>query len=110
MSRHTFETIAEGGKQVRVLCGWDRPLQGYFLIVESLDEQDQGDSYLFSNLDLEHSHPKSFDGFYGVLRNMGIHVPEQLLTELYFDKEGNVGNKDVKHGVVSGEYAREVVG
>lgn len=110
MSRHTLETSADGGKPVRVLCGWDRPLQGYFLIVESLDDQDPGDSYLFDNLMLEHSHPKSFDGFYSVLRKMGIHVPEQLLTELYFDKEGNAGNKEVKHAVVSGKYAREVVG
>lgn len=108
MSRHTLETVADGGKPVRVLCGWDRPLQGYFLVVESLDEQDRSDSYLFDNLMLEHSHPKSFDGFYSTLRNMGIQVPEYLLVELYFDKEGNVGDKEVKHAIVNGEYAREV--
>ena len=33
MSQHTFHD-----RGYHVLCGWDRPLQGFFLVIEKSDE------------------------------------------------------------------------
>lgn len=93
MSQHTFTATTHNGRDVEVLTGWDRPLQGFFLVVQEVGARD--DRYVFSNLDLPvwESHPRDFDGFMRVLADLGIKVPQGLLEELLLDAALNVGNK-----------------
>ncbi|CAK2159495.1 hypothetical protein [Vibrio crassostreae] len=81
MSQHSFHA-----RGYHVLCGWDRPLQGFFLVIEKSDELQ------YSNLFEDDPHPKSFDVFLIVLARFGIPVPEQILTALDEDKAANAGN------------------
>lgn len=75
MSQHRFS----GGKY-SVLCGWDKPLQGFFLVIKEDDEVQ------YSNLYEAESHPKSFDVFLIVLARFGIDISDKLLDQLYQDK------------------------
>ncbi|PMM26314.1 hypothetical protein BCT58_08190 [Vibrio lentus] len=66
-----------------MLCGWDRPLQGFFLVIEKSDELQ------YSNLFENDPHPKSFDVFLIVLARFGIPMPQRILTALYENKVAN---------------------
>jgi len=48
MSQHFFKCLHQG-KPVCVLMGWDRPLSGFFLVVEA-DIPTLDDDYVYSNL------------------------------------------------------------
>ncbi|PCD85645.1 hypothetical protein [Vibrio mediterranei] len=89
MSQHTFEY-----GQYSILCGWDRPLQGYFLVIEDKDQNASIDS----NLDEPTPHPKIFDPFETVLRRFGIILPDNILIALYMDKVKNIGNSITNWG------------
>ncbi|HDY8067258.1 TPA: hypothetical protein RQK90_004309 [Vibrio vulnificus] len=84
MSQHTFDVSS-----YHVLCGWDRPLQGYFLVIE----HDEHDAPLYSNLYEAPSHPDTFDVFLVVLARFGLPVPDGLIEALEQDKRNNVGNQ-----------------
>lgn len=73
----------------QVFCGWDRPLQGYFLVI-TIDGFDEPS---YSNLDEAISHPDSFDPFLKVLDKFRLTLPVGLLDALEEDKLNNVGNK-----------------
>ena len=83
MSQHLFKVSSQ-----QVLCGWDRPLQGYFLVIE----HDDHDSPVYSNLYEANPHPDSFDEFLVVLARFGLNVPDGLIEALMQDKINNVGN------------------
>ena len=94
MSQHIFISKTKDNKTVEVFTGWDRPLQGFFLVVEDVD--DGGDQPFFSNLDPECcsvSHPKVYEEFEAFLESMGICLPPGLMDELLEDQRLNVGNK-----------------
>jgi len=82
MSQHKFFGKTDTDK-VMVICGWDVPLSGYFMMITQMD---QDESYLFSNLSLPVPHPPTFDPFIAVLREYGIDMPEGLLEALEADK------------------------
>jgi hypothetical protein len=90
MTQHIFNSTTKDGRQVEVLAGWDRPLQGFFMVIEDLENDD---GYIFNNLDLEQPHPKSFDGFEQSLKDFGIPIPQGLVAELNQDRLENLGNK-----------------
>lgn len=107
MSQHVFRTTLDDGRSVEVLSGWDRPLQGFFLVIEWLNApKDTEEPYLFSNLNMEESHPKAYDYFRKVLAEFGIIVPQQMIEEILRDGEENKGNKRVIHDVRDGNYVR----
>lgn len=109
MSQHVFKTTLKGQK-IEVLAGWDRPLQGFFLVIERIGHGDRDDEpYLFSNLDMTESHPKSFDRFRNVLDEFGITVPMEMTDEIILDGTANKGNKRVLHEVRDGKYFRNVL-
>ncbi len=109
MSQHVFKTILND-QEIAVLAGWDRPLQGFFLVIERIDHGDRDDDpYLFSNLDIRESHPKSFECFRNVLDEFGIAVPEEMIDEILRDGAVNMGNKRVLHEVRDGKYFRDVL-
>lgn len=95
MSQHVFETIKDG-REITVLMGWDRPLQGFFLVIDYVDSD--GDEPLWSNL-THHDppHPKSLDSFLAVLKEFEITIPKSMIAELLQDQVKNAGNKQISH-------------
>nr|ABX76977.1 Hypothetical protein BMSA_0043 [Vibrio sp. 23023] len=89
MSQHTFQS-----HHYSVLCGWDAPLQGFFLVIE---DSITG-TLIYSNLNTTPSHPKSFDPFLTILNQYQITVHEQLLKALHEDQSNNIGNHVVDWG------------
>lgn len=102
MSQHYFSLIHEG-VETTVLMGWDRPLQGYFMVIEKSTDKD---SPYWSNLDYVNSHPDSLDPFLAELEHLGIKLPCQMILEVVDDSFKNVGNKSVSHEIIGGVYHR----
>lgn len=107
MSQHVFTTTHEGSA-IEVLMGWDRPGQGFFMVVEKIDidEKDDADldddAYIYTNLYdpelIENggvSH--NLDHFVKKLEELEIVVPEAILANVQADGEDNVGNKYVSY-------------
>lgn len=90
MTQHIFKSKTKDGRQVEVLAGWDRPLQGFFMVIENPEKDDD---YIFSNFELKQPHPMSFDVFEKALSDLGIPMPNGLLAELNQDRLENLGNK-----------------
>ncbi|USD58946.1 hypothetical protein J4N45_10430 [Vibrio sp. SCSIO 43140] len=87
MTQHVFTTETHS-----VFCGYDRPLQGFFLVIEKLGGEDIP---LYSNLDETDPtlvHPKSFDHFANVLEQHAIEIPDGLIAALNDDLKHNRGN------------------
>jgi hypothetical protein len=85
MSQHYFDTTW-GSQLISILMGWDRPLQGYFMVIES----PENDEPLWCNLSHEPSHPDILE----------------MIQEILEDGAKNVGNKQVRHSLEDGIYAR----
>ena len=99
MSQHIFKTTSFGRK-CSVLMGWDRPLQGHFLVLENLDSEKEG--YLYDNLSdpklIEWGgHPPTVDYFVEKLAEFGISPPETMIQAIKEDARLNVGNKLVHY-------------
>jgi len=95
MSQHCFPTTCHG-EPVFILMGWDRPLQGYFLVIKC----EHRDALLYSNLE-DHElrqcmgMPRSLDHFLKRLSEFGVQVPSRMLNEIKADAKANVGNRYV---------------
>ena len=113
MSQHRFETQTSTGRQVEVTIGYDRPLNGFFLVVSAAaldtaemadvydaddEDDDDGDVFIYSNLDdvalidlggltLE------LDYFKSKLALLGIALPVTIEHELHEDRRQRVGNR-----------------
>lgn len=99
MSQHYFKSMHQG-RPVQILMGWDRPLQGFFMVVERLDATDDDVALLYSNLDddtLENAHPDDLAVFQARLTALGLTVPDKMLEEIRQDQAANVGNKVMRH-------------
>lgn len=94
MSQHVFRTMAGNGSAVKVILGYDRPLDYVFCLVE-----DEHGKYLYSNLSDRHAgtHQQEVDYFRPILAKLGIEVPEQMFTEVESDQANSVGNRTVVH-------------
>ncbi len=57
--RKPLNTTIKGGIAYCFIAGWDRPLAGYFLLVERTSPEAKDTHYLLNNLDHCVSHPKS---------------------------------------------------
>lgn len=97
MSQHYFDTQYQG-RPATVLMGWDRPLSGFFLVVEENTETDE--PLIYSNLlddDLRQLHGTSLPGyleyFRKILDGLGIQLPEDIFTNVLNDSKMNAGNK-----------------
>ena len=89
MSQHRFNTEYQQ-RPICVLAGWDRPLQGCFMVIEYLDS-DAGEM-LYSNLDDADSHPPSFAKFLGILAGHGIRLPDDMVHAIQTDIDVDRGN------------------
>lgn len=98
MSQHYFSTQCDG-KPVTVLLGWDKPLQGFFLVIEDESKPDSLDEvFLYSNLNDENLTgsrlTKDLDYFTNcVLKGFDIVVPDTIIKNVVADSHQNVGNK-----------------
>lgn len=99
MSQHKFVTQHPAHGRVEVLAGWDRPLQGYFMVVEKMDvdEDAEEEAYVYSNL-ADPNLPvggmaDSFTYFVEVLARLGIRLPARMIADVMADGRENVGNK-----------------
>ncbi len=118
MSQHLIEAVTKEGQSVMVTLGWDRPLGGYFAVVEkkrialgegsgafAQNDDDQGGEdenshFVYCNLDdveLADSYGMSsdVDYFVGVLEQLGINLPATMLEAVRRDGEMNMGNMQV---------------
>ena len=84
MSQHWHHTEAHD-----VLVGFDKPLQGYFLVIYPKGGRDGAEDPTWSNLDAKkgESHPEDFSSFDAVLKEFGIALPDELRQTLEADKE-----------------------
>lgn len=105
MSRHYFKTEYRG-KAVTVLMGYDKPLGGFFMVIE--DDGREDDEYICSNLYEEITHPKSLSPYRARLEQLGIFVLDEMLMEIEADGAVLMGNKDVYHSIVNGTHRRIV--
>ncbi|MBK6616507.1 hypothetical protein [Ottowia sp.] len=114
------------GRVVSVLMGFDRPLQGFFLVIEDdapppavrAGQEEDEDEYVYSNLNDEALErwmglPPTMDHFVAKLSELGIAVPQLMIDEVLKDKEGNVGNRHVSYDmdgrmIEAGERLRRV--
>ena len=102
MSQHHFYTTHRTQK-IHVLMGWDRPLQGYFMVIEK--ENDQDEPY-WSNLSQKESHPQTLMPFIAVLEQLNIKVPQRMIIEIMEDGANNAENKEVIHVFNDSGYMR----
>jgi hypothetical protein len=81
--------------------GWDRPLQGFFLLVEDADSYE----LLYSNLDdLAFVYgcvelPTTPYHFVATLKAMSLSVPDAMLREVLSDGGRDVGNRYVRYAM-----------
>jgi hypothetical protein len=88
--------------------GWDRPLQGYFMLIERANTKVDG-CHLYENLadpDLVHCMglPNTVHHFLDVLEDLGLSVPATMLVEIGLDAANNVGNRFVRYAI-DGSFA-----
>ncbi len=99
MSQHYYVTTHQG-RPVRVLMGWDRPLQGYFMVIANMDATADEPEFLYSNLDdtdLPKAQPDNLDPFLERLRTFGIELPHSMISIAFLDGEFNTGNRSIDH-------------
>ena len=101
MSRHFFKTEYQG-KPITVLMGFDRPMGGYFMVIEEDDQKD--DDYIFTNLYEQITHPKTIKPYRDKLKQLGIFVPVEMLMAIETDDTALMGNKDVYHSISNGTH------
>ena len=116
MSQHQFPAITSSGRAVEILIGYDRPLQGFFLVVtdrekavaiaklatqgadDDEDYPDDGDVYVYSNLaDVElidlGGMTLDLAYFKNKLALLGIALPVNIEHELQDDRSQRIGNR-----------------
>ena len=98
MSQHYYETMLRGQAAI-VTMGWDRPLQGFFLIIE-VGAADEFEEPFYSNLNDRNLRafgglPPTLGYFKTKLVELGLVVPDRVFKEVDEDGCANVGNRHV---------------
>ena len=104
MSQHRFETHIRTGQKVEVTIGYDRPLNGFFLVVTDLSQDQNADDgaeedvFVYSNLDdVDLSAlgglTLDLDYFKHKLEQLGITLPTTIEYEVQEDRRQRVGNR-----------------
>lgn len=109
MSQHLIKAT-HNGKPITILSGYDRPLRGFFLVVD-LDEDDPAfvpsdenddEGMLYSNLwDPELIEfgglPPDYEHFDKALKELGLTIPDRMREEILKDQLNNTGNRVVHY-------------
>ena len=104
MSQHYFETTYLN-RPVRVMIGWDRPVQQYLLTIEYLD----ADRYVYTNLQERKPYAFDLDDYRAKLETLGIDVPPSMFAQAQKDRAGNMGERYVYHKA-DGTYTEHFMG
>lgn len=97
MSRHFFD-CEHDGSSVRVLLGYDRLLDEYFLHIDFRDSRaDDERTMIYASVDDPDADTQKLSYFAGVLAKHGIQVPSKLFEEVAVDAFYRVGNRCVQH-------------
>lgn len=85
------------GKDVEVLIGWDSPLQRFYLVIQTIeiDEEDEKEGLIYSNLNDEYLilNPSSYQTinyFQSILEKFKITIPETIWEKVKLMKLCNV--------------------
>jgi hypothetical protein len=92
MSRHTFNTKL-GEKPVRLVMGWDRPLQNFFYHVHDLSAGPSDEDILGTSWTMSPSEQRDFPLMLEKVKELGITPPQKMVDEVKADKVNNVGNR-----------------
>jgi hypothetical protein len=100
MSQHHFNTEFKG-QPCKVMMGWDRPLQGFFMTIEQADSDGETD-FIYSNLDDPalfpfNGLPQTLEYFQEKLDELGLTLPPLMIKEINKDAARNVGNRFVTY-------------
>lgn len=88
MTQRILETSV-GEQRIKVLMGWDRPLQYHFMVIEREGKRDP----LYSNLDDPSAGLHgSLQYFIGKALDFGIEIPPGMVARLEADRAANLGN------------------
>lgn len=91
MSQHVFHSTLLTKQAVRVQAGWDRPLQYYYLVVETVCDKEEEEKVICASPLGRGWH--NVDAIQTALDQLGIAIPRGYLKEVWFDGSLNVGNK-----------------
>lgn len=89
MSQYKHTTTYQG-KLVVILIGWDRPMKGFFMVIDF--EDNETDDYIYTNLDdpeLKKTHglSPSWTHFNNKLKELGLSVPEEIFNNACRDRD-----------------------
>ncbi|MGA4422893.1 hypothetical protein ACI2UY_22395 [Ralstonia nicotianae] len=104
MSQHYFETTYLN-RPVRVMIGWDRPVQQYLLTVEYLD----ADRYVYTNLQERKPFAFELEDYRSKLQTLGIDVPASMFNEVQQDRARNMRERYVYYKA-DGTYTEHFMG
>ena len=118
MSQHIFQKNS-GAQTVRVVLGYDRPLNYFFLTVQRLNSSsapspfgapsDDDDGFLYSNLsDPDAGFRADLQYYRDRLKQLAITIPERMFDEVTADAANRVGNRVVRY-LANGEM-KELLG
>ena len=90
--------------------GFDRPCDGFFMMIDYLEElEEDDDSYIYSNMWEKIPHPPSLTRYINKLAELDISIPAEMIQEIEQDGEIKMGNKCVRHAMVNGTYTRNLI-
>ena len=81
------------GETYSVLTGFDRQMQGFFLVIFPAGDDGTEHDPLWSNLDHVPAHPKTFEHFEPVLERFNLQLTPELIEQLYQDQREQKGAK-----------------
>lgn len=95
MSQHCYQSTYQG-QPITILMGWDRPLQGFFMVIHEEEKED----YVYTNLEDPtlfscSGFPHSLDHFQQKLIELRLSVPALMIQEIKKDAVANMGNRYV---------------
>jgi hypothetical protein len=78
--------------------GWDRPLQGYFMVIESEADDEPVYSNLYDRALVQCGGlPRTLDHFLHRMDELGVAVPGRMLQQVRLDAAANAGNRLVAY-------------
>lgn len=110
MSQHTYQTQYKG-QEARILMGFDRPMQGFFMDINLKAKFETIPLYASSkDPELQGSlgMSKSIDIFCKRLVEFDLTIPEAMLLAVQKDGEENAGNVVMDHGSSAGAKTKRV--
>lgn len=101
MTRRYFDTQHSTGP-VRVILGYDRPLDEFFLQVARRprhedDDIPDHDAYVYLSLDDPHARTDDLEYFRAQLTALGLQIPESMFLAVTEDALDRVGNLIAEH-------------